>query len=43
MLADLGIADAIGADNDGYPGILGYQGPVALRGHDGRVVPISRT
>ena len=27
VLADMGIAGAIGADNDGYPGILGYQGP----------------
>src|SRR5262249_39103898 len=27
VLADLGIRDAIGADDDGYPGILGYQGP----------------
>ncbi len=27
LLADLGIRDAIGADEDGYPGILGYQGP----------------
>jgi Xaa-Pro aminopeptidase len=27
VLADLGIAGAIGADEDGYPGILGYQGP----------------
>jgi Xaa-Pro aminopeptidase len=27
VLADLGIGDAIGADNDGYPGILGYKGP----------------
>ena len=27
MLADLGIKSAIGADGDGYPGILGYQGP----------------
>jgi Xaa-Pro dipeptidase len=27
VLADLGIRDAIGADQDGYPGILGYQGP----------------
>ena len=26
-LADLGLRDAIGADSDGYPGILGYQGP----------------
>jgi Xaa-Pro aminopeptidase len=27
VLSDLGIRDAIGADQDGYPGILGYQGP----------------
>src|SRR5437660_6406640 len=27
MLTDLGVRGAIGADNDGYPGILGYQGP----------------
>src|SRR5262245_4285385 len=27
ILADLGIRDAIGADHDGYPGILGYKGP----------------
>jgi Xaa-Pro dipeptidase len=27
VLSDLGIRDAIGADNDGYPGILGYKGP----------------
>ncbi len=27
VLADLGIRGAIGADNDGYPGILGYDGP----------------
>jgi Xaa-Pro aminopeptidase len=27
VLADLGIREAIGADRDGYPGILGYQGP----------------
>ena len=27
ILDDLGIRDAIGADEDGYPGILGYQGP----------------
>jgi Xaa-Pro dipeptidase len=31
ILADLGIGGAIGADQDGYPGILGYQGP-ALSG-----------
>ncbi len=27
VLADLGIERAIGADQDGYPGILGYKGP----------------
>ena len=27
MLADLGIRSSIGADQDGYPGILGYRGP----------------
>jgi Xaa-Pro aminopeptidase len=27
LLADLGIRDTIGADQDGYPGILGYEGP----------------
>ncbi|HVU76812.1 MAG TPA: Xaa-Pro peptidase family protein [Gaiellaceae bacterium] len=27
LLADVGIRDRIAADQDGYPGILGYQGP----------------
>ncbi|HXY80140.1 MAG TPA: Xaa-Pro peptidase family protein [Gaiellaceae bacterium] len=27
VLRDLGIREAIGADGDGYPGILGYKGP----------------
>jgi Xaa-Pro dipeptidase len=27
VLADMGLRGPIGADNDGYPGILGYQGP----------------
>ncbi len=27
VLDDMGIRDAIGADQDGYPGILGYEGP----------------
>jgi Xaa-Pro dipeptidase len=27
VLQDLGIRGGLGADNDGYPGILGYQGP----------------
>ena len=31
---------AIGADNDGYPGILGYQGPGADRGMEATVTPL---
>src|SRR5438876_5743823 len=27
LLQDLGVRGAIGADSDGYPGILGYRGP----------------
>ena len=27
VLLDLGIREAIGADGDGYPGVLGYKGP----------------
>ena len=27
VLADMGVSGAFGADSDGYPGILGYQGP----------------
>jgi Xaa-Pro aminopeptidase len=27
VLADLGVRGAVGADGDGYPGILGYRGP----------------
>ena len=27
VLAELGLTEAIGVDEDGYPGILGYQGP----------------
>ena len=27
LLADMGIAGRIGADQDGYPWILGYRGP----------------
>jgi Xaa-Pro dipeptidase len=27
VLTDLGVTGAVGADQDGYPGILGYQGP----------------
>ena len=27
VLAQLGVGDELGADQDGYPGILGYEGP----------------
>ena len=38
-LADLGLAGTIAADQDGYPGILGYQGP-ALSAVTGASVPL---
>jgi Xaa-Pro aminopeptidase len=41
VLADLGIRDAIAADGDGYPGILGYQGPPLSEVASARVVPVS--
>jgi Xaa-Pro aminopeptidase len=37
LLADMGMRGPIGADNDGYPGILGYEGP-ALSEATGRTV-----
>ena len=43
VLADLGIRDAIGADGDGYPGILGYQGPSLSEVASSRVVPLADT
>jgi Xaa-Pro aminopeptidase len=43
VLADLGIRDAIGADEDGYPGILGYQGPALSEVSGSRVVPLGAT
>ena len=36
---DLGIRDAVGADNDGYPGVLGYRG----RAERGRGAPSPRS
>jgi Xaa-Pro dipeptidase len=41
VLADLGIRDAIGADSDGYPGILGYRGPALSEVTRATVVPVS--
>ena len=40
VLDDLGIRDAIGADDDGYPGILGYQGPTLGQVTGARVASI---
>ena len=37
----MGIRDAIGADDDGYPGILGYQGPALSEVTSSRVVPLA--
>ena len=41
VLADLGIRDAIGADEDGYPGILGYEGPALSEVSSSRVAPLT--
>jgi Xaa-Pro dipeptidase len=40
ILADLGIRDAIGADQDGYPGILGYKGPALSEIAGASVAPL---
>jgi Xaa-Pro aminopeptidase len=40
LLADLGIRGAAGADQDGYPGILGYQGPPLSAVSGARVAPL---
>jgi Xaa-Pro dipeptidase len=40
VLDDLGIRDAIAADGDGYPGILGYQGPALSEVTGGTVEPL---
>jgi Xaa-Pro dipeptidase len=41
VLADLGIRDAIGADQDGYPGILGYKGPALSAAAGAAVAPLA--
>jgi Xaa-Pro aminopeptidase len=40
VLGDLGITGAIGADQDGYPGILGYQGPALSDAAESSVAPL---
>ncbi len=41
VLEDMGIVGAIAADNDGYPGILGYQGPPLSEVAAGAVRPLA--
>ena len=40
VLTDLGIGGAIGADQDGYPGILGYKGPPLSEAATATVTPL---
>jgi len=42
VLADIGIESTIGADQDGYPGILGYQGPPLSEVTGASVKPLAR-
>jgi Xaa-Pro dipeptidase len=41
VLADLGIRGAIGADSDGYPGVLGYLGPPLSEVTGAAVMPLA--
>ncbi len=41
VLRDMGLGGAIGADQDGYPGILGYQGPPLSEVTESSVVGVS--
>jgi Xaa-Pro aminopeptidase len=41
VLRDLGMSGAIGADQDGYPGILGYQGPALSEVTESSVLPLA--
>ena len=41
VVADMGITGSLGADGDGYPGILGYQGPSLSAVTARRVEPIA--
>ena len=43
VLGDLGIERAIGADQDGYPGILGYEGPPLSEVTGASVAPLADT
>ena len=41
VLHDMGISGAVAADQDGYPGILGYQGPSLSESIGGTVSPLA--
>jgi len=41
VLEDMGITGTIGADGDGYPGILGYDGPSLSAVTGARIVPLA--
>jgi Xaa-Pro aminopeptidase len=41
LLLDLGMGGAVGAEQDGYPGILGYQGPALSEVGDRAVHPLA--
>ena len=41
VLRDMGVTGAIGADQDGYPGILGYQGPLLSEVAEQTVTPLA--
>lgn len=41
VLADMGIKEVLGADHDGYPGILGYHGPALSEVRESEVVPLA--
>jgi Xaa-Pro dipeptidase len=41
VLAELGIKGSVGADQDGYPGILGYQGPALTEVAASTVAPLA--
>jgi Xaa-Pro aminopeptidase len=41
VLADMGMTGPVGADRDGYPGILGYRGPALSEVTGSMVVPLA--
>jgi Xaa-Pro dipeptidase len=41
VIADVGIRGSIGADQDGYPGILGYEGPALSEVTSSSVAPLA--